>query len=87
MRDARVTRIVVAAIKRTRPQLFQHVRANAHRDDVGNPIHVREDGIAWETCEWVDYALLDEINDAVEAAGVAAVVEYSNSYEVMVEAL
>jgi hypothetical protein len=87
MKDKRITDIVVDIIKTDHPQLWQFARKNSFTDDAGNCIFVREDGICWETAEWVDYLVLDRINDAVEAQGIEAVVEYSNSYEVMVEAL
>jgi hypothetical protein len=87
MKDERITKIVVDIIKADHPGLWQFARKNSHTDDAGNRIFVREDGICWETCDWVDYDVIDRINDAVEAQGIEAVVEYSNGYEVMVEQL
>jgi hypothetical protein len=84
MRDKRITDIVVGVIKENHGDYFN---GRGFTDIAGNRIHVRDDGIAWETRSWVDYGVLDTINDRVEAAGIEAVVEYSNSYEVMVEAL
>ena len=87
MKDKRITDIVVSTIKEEFPDYWEGIRKNSFTDIAGNPICVREDGIAWETVDWCDYLILDKINDKVEAAGIEAVVEYSNSYEVMVEAL
>jgi hypothetical protein len=84
MRDKRITDIVVGVIKDDHADWFL---GRGFTDIAGNRIHVREDGIAWESTSWVDYVVLDRINEAVEAAGIEAVVEFSNSYEVLVEAL
>ena len=87
MKDKRITNIVVGIIKADHPEWWQFARKNSYTDDAGNRIHVREDGICWESTSWVDYLVLDRINDAVEKLGIEAVVEYSNSVEVMVEPL
>lgn len=87
MKDKRVTKIVVELIKADHPGLWQHAPKNSYKDDAGNHIWVREDGICWETCEWVDYTVLDLINVILEDQGIDAVAEYSNSYEIMIEPL
>ena len=84
MKDKRITSIVVDVIKTDWAGWFP---GRGYTDIAGNRIHVREDGIAWESVAWVDYEVLDRINAEIEAEGIEAVVEYSNSYEVMVEAL
>jgi hypothetical protein len=85
VKDKRVTKVVVDLIKQKHPGLWQYARANSYTDDAGNRIHVREDGICWETQEWVDYDIVDQINDILYINhGLPFYVEYSNSYEVMV---
>lgn len=87
MKNQIVTDIVVDELKRACPGLWQFARKNSHTDDVGNPISVRDDGICWESASWVEYDLLDRINERIEEEGLPIVVEYANSYEVTVEAL
>jgi hypothetical protein len=87
MKDERVTKIVVSIIKQNHPGLWQFARANSFKDDAGNRIFVHDDSIVWETCEWVDYLVLDQINDQIESQGIPVIAEYLNSYEIQLESV
>lgn len=87
MKDPRITKIVVEIIKERHPTLWAFARKNSHRDDAGNGIYVHDDTIVWESAAWLDYEVLDRINEQIEAQGIEAVAEYWNDYEVKIEAL
>lgn len=85
MPDTRVTKIVVDELKKAHPDAWKWARKNSYRDDAGNRIYVHPDSIVWETVQWVDYTLLDAINDRIQDENLPFVAEYAGSYEVTVE--
>jgi hypothetical protein len=84
MKDKQITDIVVNIIKRDHPNWWLHARKNSYKDDAGNRIWVRDDGICWESTSWVEYITIDEINDEIWKLGIEAEAEYSNSYEILI---
>jgi hypothetical protein len=89
VKDERITKVVVDVIKERNPNWWKHSRGNSHTDDAGNGIYVHEDSIVWESTDWVDYDVLDLINDRLERLhpDLFVAVEYGNSYEVLIEEL
>jgi len=77
--------IVIDVIKTRHPREFQFAHGNSFKDDAGNRIHVHPDSIVWETVDWLDYEVLDRINERLERDGLPFVAEYGNSYEVLIE--
>lgn len=82
--NPQATKIVVGIIKeRYKDSWWKWARGNSYTDDAGNRIHVHDDSIVWESTDWLDYEVLDLINDQLEAQGIELLAEYGNSYEVM----
>lgn len=86
MIDEQVTKIVANIIKERHPNLWVFSQGSTLKDDAGNRIFVHEDSLCWESAAWLDYEVLDRINEQIEALdlNIQVAAEYGNSYEVII---
>jgi hypothetical protein len=85
--NTEVAKIIIGLIKERHPTVWTLTRKDSKQDDAGNRIYVHDDSIVWETMAWLDYEVLDRINEQIEAKQLDYVAEYGNSYEVFIEPL
>jgi hypothetical protein len=85
--DREVAGIIIGVIKERNPEHFAYSHGNSYTDIAGNRIHVHDLSIVWETRAWLDYEVLDIINERLEFAGYPVVAEYAGDYEITIERL